>query len=56
MIEQSECCIVAADKTKFGKSAFAKISDIGVADYLITNSDLDRNTLSDIKKLGIEIW
>lgn len=55
MIEQSKCCIVAADKTKFWRSAFAKISEIKVADYLVTNSELDDGRLDEIKALGIEI-
>ncbi len=37
MIEQSDTCIVAADKSKFGHSALAKISDLSVADYIVTN-------------------
>ena len=32
MLEQSDCCIIAADHSKFGHSAFAKISDLSVAD------------------------
>ena len=55
MIEQSKCCIVAADKTKFWRSAFAKISEIEVADYLVTNSGFDDGRLEEIKALGIEI-
>ena len=55
MIEQSACCIVAADKTKFWRSAFAKISDIKVADYLVTNSDFNDERLEEIKELGVEI-
>ena len=38
MIERSSVCIVAADRSKFGHSAFAKISEISVADYIVTNS------------------
>lgn len=55
MIEQSDCCIVAADKTKFWRSAFAKISDLSVADFLVTNSSYKDERLSEISALGIEI-
>ena len=37
MLEQSDCCIVAADRSKFGHSALAKIADLSVADYVVTN-------------------
>ena len=36
MIQQSNCCIVAADHSKFGHCAFAKISNLDIADYIIT--------------------
>jgi DeoR/GlpR family transcriptional regulator of sugar metabolism len=55
MIEQSECCIIAADRSKFWRKAFAKISDISVADYLVTNSGYDDEKLSELKAYGIEI-
>jgi DeoR/GlpR family transcriptional regulator of sugar metabolism len=55
MIEQSNCCIVAADRTKFWRRAFAKISDISVANYLVTNSDFSDERLDEIKELGINI-
>ena len=55
MINQADCCIVAADKTKFGRSAFAKIGDISVADYLVTNTDFSSERLAEIEALGIKI-
>ena len=55
MIEQSDTCIVAADKTKFWRSAFAKISDISVADYLVTNTGFSHEKLAEIEELGIKI-
>jgi len=55
MIEQSACCIVAADKTKFRRSAFAKISDLKIADYLVTNIDIGNDYTAEIKELGIEV-
>ena len=55
MIEQSDLCIVAADHTKFGRSAFAKISDLSVADYLVTNSEMTREQLEEFKLHGVEV-
>lgn len=39
MLSHSATRIVAADSTKLGRTAFARISDIGEADYIITNAD-----------------
>ena len=36
MIKQSDVCIIAADKSKFHRNAFAKISDIDCADFIVT--------------------
>lgn len=55
MIEQSNCCIVAADYSKFCRSAFVKISDISVADYIVTNSSADSETLEKLEECGINI-
>ena len=55
MIEQADCCIVAADKTKFWRSAFAKIGDISVADYLVTNTGFTHERLAELEALGIKI-
>lgn len=37
MMEQSDCCIIAADHSKFEHSAFEKISDLSAADYIVTD-------------------
>ena len=55
MIEQSATCIVAADRTKFGQIAFAKISDITVADYIVTNSGVNKESLYALQGMGVEI-
>lgn len=55
MIEQSDCCIVVADSSKFYHSAFVKISDINIADYIITNVSPDGNYLHDFEESGITI-
>ena len=38
MLSRSATTIVAADSTKLGRTAFARISDISEADYIITNN------------------
>ena len=55
MIEQSATCIVAADKTKFGHVAFAKISDISVADYIVTNGGISQESIDGFTAMGIEV-
>lgn len=39
MLSHSATRIIAADSTKLGRTAFARISDIAEADYVITNRD-----------------
>lgn len=55
MLNQSAERIIAADHTKFGHVAFAKISDISVADYIVTNSLGDQKQIDLLKKAGVEI-
>lgn len=55
MIEQSEICIVAADTSKFERTAFAKISDSEVADYIVTNATVGEEIYKNLKKQGITI-
>ncbi len=55
MIEQSEMCIVAADRSKFGHSAFAKISDISIANYIVTNAPLPEGLAAELTALGAQI-
>ena len=40
MLAQSDLKIIAADFSKFHKTAFSKIADINAADYIITNKEL----------------
>lgn len=39
MLSRSATKIIAADSTKLGRTAFARIADIGAADYIVTNND-----------------
>ena len=55
MIEQSNCRIIAADHSKFGHSAFVKISDAAVADYIVTNDQLSRELAEELNKQGVTI-
>ena len=55
MIRQSKCCIVAADRTKFGHSAFVKISDLSVADYLVTNAPPKEELLEKLNSKGVTV-
>ena len=55
MIAQSDTCIVAADYSKFGHNAFVKISDVSVADCIVTNASADSTVLEEIRLLGVEV-
>ena len=55
MIEQSDRRIIAADSSKFHNNAFAKISDLSVADCIVTNSSPDDIFRFEFKDRGIEL-
>lgn len=55
MLERSRTCIIAADGSKFNHSAFVNISEISVADTIVTNSRCNKTYLNQLKELGIEI-
>jgi len=55
MIEQSDCYIIVADSSKFYRTAFAKISEIDAADYIITNATPDENFLHKFKDSEVDI-
>lgn len=55
MIENSDQCIIAADDSKFCHSAFVKISDISVADTIVTNAVLDEEYSAAFDELNIDI-
>lgn len=55
MIEQSDCCIVVADGSKLYHTAFAKISDIDVADCIITNEPPAEEFLKSFSELEIDV-
>lgn len=52
MLSHSATRIVAADSTKLGRTAFARISDIGEADYVITNADASaQEEITELRQL-----
>ena len=55
MLAQADTCIVAADRSKFGHSAFTKISDLSVADYVVTSGALGKEYLDVFSSLGVEV-
>ena len=55
MLEQSDCCIIAADRSKFGHSAFAKISDLSVADYIVTNGQPSPELTESFAQQGVTV-
>ena len=54
MIENSDHCIVAADSSKFCHNAFVRISDLSVADTIVTNARLNREYSERFDELGIK--
>ena len=51
MLECTDVCIIAADKTKLHRNAFVKVADIDAANYIVTTGSLspeDRELLSDL--------
>jgi len=55
MIEQSDCCIIAADRSKFGHDAFAHISDLSVADYIVAGGPLPPELLEELTSKGVTV-
>ena len=52
MLSHSATRIIAADSTKLGRTAFAKIADVTEADYIITNSDMpNTEEMEQLKQL-----
>ena len=55
MLEQSSVNIVAADHSKFNRCAFTKISDLSVADYIVTDTSVPDALKNKITKHSIKI-
>lgn len=54
MLARSATKIIAADSTKLGRTAFAKISDISAADYIITNNHPSANEDVELLKTNVQ--
>ncbi len=55
MLQQSSVNIVAADQSKFTRCAFTKISDLSVADYIVTDTDVPTTLKNKFSKHSIKI-
>ena len=55
MLAQADTCIVAADRSKFGHSAFTKISDLSVADYIVTDGQLNTDIIEKLNSKGVTL-
>lgn len=55
MLDQSNVNIVAADHSKFGRCAFTKISDLSIADYIVTDTNVPDTLKNKITKHSIKI-
>lgn len=55
MLEQSNVNIVAADHSKFNRCAFTKISELSVADYIVTDSSVPESLKNKFSKNSIKI-
>ncbi|MBQ2941976.1 MAG: DeoR/GlpR transcriptional regulator [Clostridia bacterium] len=55
MLQQSSVNIVAADHSKFDRRAFTKISDLSVADYIVTDTEVPDKIKSKLSKHSIKI-
>ena len=47
--------VVVTDSAKFQKRAFASIRPINEIDVLITDSGIDKKTVKEFKKIGVEV-
>lgn len=55
MIEQSSVKIIAADRSKFGRNALVKISDLSTADFVITTYEPTENEKNVFYDNGISL-
>lgn len=56
MLEQANVNIVAADRSKLDRCAFTKISDLSVADYIVTDTEVPEKLRSKIVRQSIKIY
>lgn len=56
MLEQANMKIVAADFSKFNRTAFTKIADLDVADYIVTNKEVPLNLKKSLENKDVIIY
>jgi DeoR/GlpR family transcriptional regulator of sugar metabolism len=55
MLAQSSLCIIAADRSKFGRNAMVKISELSTADFIVTTYKPDEKENSIFYDNGITV-
>lgn len=55
LLELASKRYLLADHTKFGKNAFVKVSDINVFDAIVTDQNLPKSVVEELKKLGVDV-
>jgi len=55
MINQCDVCIIVADKSKFRRNAFAKISNLDCADFIVTTCKLNSDEVKILKENEITV-
>jgi len=55
MMERSAATVIAADSSKIGRIAFANVSPLDTADYIITNESAPKDYVESIRELGINV-
>ena len=56
MLQNSNLKIVAADCSKFQRTAFSKIADLSTADYIVTDKDIPKDMNDEIIEHGIMVY
>jgi DeoR family transcriptional regulator, fructose operon transcriptional repressor len=55
MMDRASRVAVLADSSKFGRRLFARVADLGKADYLVTDAPPPPELMTVLKRLGIEV-
>lgn len=55
MFIRADRTIIAADYTKIGKTTFANIADVKMADCIVTNTGADSAEIAELRALGVKI-
>ncbi len=56
MLQQASLSIIAADFSKFNRTAFTKISDVSTADYIVTDKDIPDDMKKELSVYGVEMY